>query len=73
MNDRDFAVLCELKDRLVDIEQRYPMNARAKELHKRAWFALCRLRGALNLTEEQFAVLAAPQGGGTPKTHPDEE
>lgn len=72
MNERDFAVLRDLKSRLVQMERHYPANRRVKDLHKLGWKALCKLRGALNLTEEQFAILAAPQGGGTPKT-PEED
>jgi hypothetical protein len=71
MNERDFAVLCDLKSRLHEMERRYPSNRRVKELHRDGWRALCKLRGALNLTEEQFKILSAPQGGGTNKPEED--
>ena len=74
MNDRDFAVLCELKARLHEMERRWPANRRVKELHEEGWRALCKLRGALNLSPEQLKILgAAPQGGGTDKPPPEED
>jgi hypothetical protein len=72
MNDRDFAVLCLLKDRIEEAERRFPMNAKFKELHRDGWRALCKLKGALGLTPEQMKILsAAPQGGGTNKEEDD--
>lgn len=68
MNEQDFAVLLDLKARLEALEARYPMNQRIKKLHADGWRAFCKLRGALGVTDEQFAIIAMPQGGGTPKT-----
>jgi hypothetical protein len=67
MKEEDFAVLCDLKARLEALEQRFPMNGRIKKLHKDAFLALCKLRVALNLTDEQFITL----GGGTDKPSRD--
>jgi hypothetical protein len=72
MNERDFAVLCDLKARLQEMERRYPNNRRVKEMHREGWAALCKLRGALGITREQMKILgAAPQGGGTNKEEED--
>lgn len=68
MNEQDFAVLLDLKARAEALEEHYPMNQELKKLHRNGFRALCHLRGALNLTDEQFTRLATPQGGGTPKT-----
>jgi hypothetical protein len=73
MNEADFAVLCGIKERLEQDERASPMSRAAKRRHRDAWRDLCKLRGALNLTEEQFKILATPQGGGTPKTPPEDE
>ena len=73
MEQADFAELCRLKERIEEAESRFPMNSRIKELHRDGWRALCKLRGALGLTDEQFKILSAPQGGGRPKTPPEEE
>ena len=73
MNDKDFAVLCDLRDRLHAMEKRYPNNRRVKELHRDGWRALCKLRRAMNMTDEQFREISMPQGGGRPKTPEDED
>jgi hypothetical protein len=75
MNEHEFALFAEGKAHIEELERIYPMNAKLKAFHKRLWMGICKLRrsGALNITDEQFAILAAPQGGGTPKTPPDED
>lgn len=70
MDDSDFALLMEAKRRLEDLENRMPLASRVNQLHAFAFKMVCRLRGHLGLTDEQFDQIATPQGGGTPKTPP---
>jgi hypothetical protein len=73
MNEHEFALCAECKAHIEELERIYPMNAKLKAFHKRLWRGICKLRrsGALNITDEQFAILAAPQGGGTNKDEED--
>lgn len=73
MEQDDFMLLFGAKSRLEAAEADHPDCPRLKRLHKRAVRLLYRFRDRLGLTDEQFAELAAPQGGGTPKTPPEED
>lgn len=73
MQEDDFALLMQAKHRLEDLENRMPLAARVGALHNHATRMIYRFRDKLELTDEQFGQLVAPQGGGTPKTDPDKK
>lgn len=68
-----FKYLAETRRALHEVEASHPGSEAVARLHRRMLIGLHNLRYTLDLTPEQFDILAAPQGGGTPKDPaPDE-
>lgn len=68
MDDAGFQALLAGRERLLEAEGRHRNSLAVHRLHREALRLIYRFKDQLGLTDEQLAELAAPQGGGTPKT-----